>query len=692
MILVEAGTRDEQGFDTRLVFTELLRRAGLMAGIDDSTLPESLHRSQKYEAVEVLVSLDDIEPAGVVLLDAQNATDAMLSKLRGYKLGADRPVVAIGRFETRQQRIGTQAKIAFAAGTEPELLDLKDIQPSTLLAGVPLPLFATATERAFEQDRPRVLVYVPGDMTEELDFEAKVSMLGAMRDFDVAILTSAKAKDALQSMPRTTMPIYSYAELSPRSFADLAEIAVVLGDGSPGQRMAQLGAEIIGAGGILIDGTQAGCLSQCPAPVVRGPSRLSELPGFLEGEILPRKNAIQAEVRSSQWRRTNDLSHLIARFPAAFRPDPSRARKTPALQRTMFLPTNGVGLGHSQRCSLIAAQMPEKANVSFAAFPSCIDLVEQQQFPCRPLVQKSEAHVDSYANDIVNYKRLRRALAPGDRLVFDGVYVFDSIYRTILERDLEAIWIRRGLWRANQTNQTALAREHVFQRVVVPREAFDELNQHYSFGENIHHVGPIVRLPEAGSVDTTRKAVSRELGVTFSRLVVSMLGGGVAADRGPQLQTICAALEGQNDLLHLVVVWPNAKVAPELTLWKNTRVVRALDALRLAKAADFVVTAVGYNSFHEVLYHRIPAIFIPQTAPYMDDQERRALAATERGLAEIVLPDELLMLDRKITAFLESGRAEGLREQLAALDLPEPGNLAAAQIIAGGKHDTRRLA
>jgi len=140
------------------------------------------------------------------------------------------------------------------------------------------------------------------------------------------------------------------------------------------------------------------------------------------------------------------------------------------------------------------------------------------------------------------------------------------------------------------------------------------------------------------------------------------------------------------------VVWPNAKVAPSLMLWQNTRVVRALDAVWLARAADFLVTAVGYNSFHEVLYHQIPAIMIPQTAPYMDDQERRAASAVDRGLADMVLPDDLIELDRTVRAFLDGGRAEALRAALHGVPLPEPGNAAAAAIISQGDTDVRRLA
>jgi UDP-N-acetylglucosamine:LPS N-acetylglucosamine transferase len=94
-----------------------------------------------------------------------------------------------------------------------------------------------------------------------------------------------------------------------------------------------------------------------------------------------------------------------------------------------------------------------------------------------------------------------------------------------------------------------------------------------------------------------------------------------------------------------------------------------------------VLSAVGYNTFHEILYNRIPAILIPQVASYLDDQERRARAASDRGAAETVLAHELLLLERKLRHLLDQGGAEELREAIGRLDLPRTGNAEAARLI-----------
>jgi hypothetical protein len=318
----------------------------------------------------------------------------------------------------------------------------------------------------------------------------------------------------------------------------------------------------------------------------------------------------------------------------------------------------------------------------FAAFPSCMPLVKAQGFDVMPLVGRSALHAQSHEHDLVNYLRLRSLSAGARVLVFDGGYIFDSVYRTVLG-GVRGVWIRRGLWQGTQDNSVALDREKAFDRVIVPSEAFEELNRPYSRGEHIHSVGPIVQgvALSSRSRDELRAALAERFARRFDRLAVSLLGGGVAADRGAQIQALCGLFERRSDTLHLVLVWPSATLESGWFGWGNSRVVRTERAAVLVAAADIVVTAAGYNSFHEVLYNRIPAIFVPQTGAFMDDQRARARAASERGLAETVEPNELLKLERLIARYLDEGEAEALRARLAAAELPEPGTSRAAQVI-----------
>ena len=261
--------------------------------------------------------------------------------------------------------------------------------------------------------------------------------------------------------------------------------------------------------------------------------------------------------------------------------------------------------------------------------------------------------------------------------------MFDSVYRSIVERNLNGIWIRRGLWTNAQDNTIPLDRERYFTRVIVPGEALPELDRPVSSSMRIVHVGPIVRrLGEGYDRAAVRSTLAQHFGRDFETLIVTMLGSGAYVDVSSQLQTVAAFAEGRRDCLNLVVVWPGSTVPAARFAWKNSRVVTTTNATLLAGAADVMVSAAGYNSFCEALYNRIPTIFVPQVATWLDDQVARAGAAERLGLAGFVPPERPGQVGRALTRFLDGGRLADVSAALAAATLPGPGTQDAARIIA----------
>jgi predicted glycosyltransferase len=310
-------------------------------------------------------------------------------------------------------------------------------------------------------------------------------------------------------------------------------------------------------------------------------------------------------------------------------------------------------------------------------------MLEGAGLPALPLVSRSPDHPEDFAADIVNAQRLARWCGPGEKFVFDGGYVFDSVFRTITERGLDATWIRRGLWKPGQLTDVALEREKIFNRVIVPGEAFDELNDAYSFGPSVHRVGPIVADHRADRT-ALRAEIAKRAGRDFDRLVVTMLGGGAAPARAGIVQYLAALIAMRTNTLQIVVAWPGTRVPAGHFRWPNTVVARSRQALDLAVAADVTVSAAGYNSFHELLYHQVPAILVPQDAPFLDDQTARAEAAARRGLAAHVGETDLLELGRTLGGALDGALADEIRGALNEADLPARGTEAAAGLIAEG--------
>ena len=673
MILIDSGRGDDAALAAMLVFATQLAARGHRVCIDEHALPEVLDRRQKYEAVRYAVERSDVKPVLRLVIGAEGLQDAVLERMRS---DPDLRTVAFGRFDGPQAEISARSRIAYVTGREPEVIDLNDLLGPALFAGAVGPLAAPVVPSAPEPAGfPKLMLLMPVALLLEPPVPALLSALGGDPRFGLCIVLIGTAPEGAIDWLRHVHPVLSHTDLTPAATARMTDAIALFGEGVVDERVAAILAEMFGQLKPVLDCTAAGVLMSGGAPAVQGPDNLAALGAYFRQTVLPNLAEIGRFMQKSPWLHRRDLRRIEAALGV---PAPEPATDPPP--RTVFLPTNGVGLGHAQRSLLIAAAMGEAEDRAFLAFPSCVPLIREAGFACLPLVQKSSDHADEYANDLLNYRRLDRLLRPGDRLVFDGGYVFESIWRTIVEKSLTAVWVRRGLWQAGQTAFRPLEREQAFARVVVPDEAFEELNDPPRWGERVDHVGPVVRL--AGPVPPgLRDGLLERLDSPASELVVTMLGGGAAADRSAQLQALCNIFERRPNCLHLIVVWPGSMVPPGLLGWRNTRVVHTRRAFDLCRVADLVISAAGYNSFHEILYHAISAIFMPQMAPYMDDQERRARAASDRGLAETVDANELFRLEREIAAFLDDGKAAQIRKRLSAMSLPETGTAAAATLI-----------
>jgi hypothetical protein len=665
------------------IFASQLAALGLPARVATGSVPEKPGRNLQFDLAPRLAD-GGLRPGdGLALIAADRLDDAGLVRLRRLADGAEVSARAFGSFASRQIALGVRARLAYVLGREPELFELGPAAPDRRR---PAPAFGVPRRAptSAEAGAPPRLLLVGPDLNDPLQ-AAALATLALRRKVRTTVLTDSRTKEAWTSARGRDSAFFQYGEALPLALAERADICVLFVGLGGSYRLQTLVANLLVAGAALLDGTAGHRLAQDNDAFIASPPSLPGLDGFLESEILPNLARIAEHVRGSRAATAAAPEPILA-FLDAESAAPSRraAAPAPAEGGIVFMPTNGVGLGHAQRCALIAGALdPARPRAAFAAFPSCGRLLKSHGLPVMPLIGRSALHSQSHEHDLANYLRLRALTAGARTLVFDGGYVFDSVYRTLLDGGLKGVWIRRGLWQADQDNSIALDREKAFDRVIVPNEAFDELNAAYSRGGHLRAVGPIVQ--QTALTPTARAELRERLagryGRSFERLVISSLGSGVAADRAAQIQALCALFERRSDTLHLVLVWPTATLQPAWFGWPSSRVVRSQHGAVLAAAADLVVTAAGYNSFHEALYNRVPAIFVPQMSAFMDDQRARARAARDRGLAAMVEAHELMTLERLVIRHLDDGESEAVRARLAAAELPAPGTAAAARMI-----------
>ena len=470
MILLEAGEPSDKAFDAKIVFAMTLCARGHRVAINQKTLPPELARAQRYEVAPFLCDVETIEISRILVIGAENLSGDTLLNLRSLRLGAQVPVTAIGSFSDHQTQISSRSKLAYCLGREPEVIDLRDLHQKTLIPAPMTPLLAPPPPISHRQGKPNVFIFVPDEVLEDPATLPILTALDNHAEFRLGLILSGKGHEATRAARFPGLTSYASRDVSPMALAQLADVAVFLGEAVPDERMAVFAIALMRAARVLVDCTSQRGFLAGGAPALQGPMELAGLANFLTQTVMVNRAEIGRQTGVSPWL----ASHGIERLEQALGlPAPDAAKLPGASGPIMFHPTNGVGLGHARRCLEIAAAMTRPAAAAFAAFPSCLPMIAAQGHACVPLVQKSPFHSEEYANDILNYIRFRQILREGSVFVFDGGFVFDSVCRIIQEKSLSGVWIRRGLWQPGQITATTLEREKVFGKVIVPDEAFE---------------------------------------------------------------------------------------------------------------------------------------------------------------------------------------------------------------------------
>ena len=360
MILIDAGERSERAFDSVLLFAAQLAARGYSVGIDDRTLPDTLDRHQKYEMAPFVVDVAGITVSGFVLIGAESISDQTLLLLRSYSFDSSTTVSAIGRFADHQTMVSARSKIAYVLGREPDVVDLCQLQKKPLLQSALSPLVAgdARVRRAGHKTR-QLFVVLPTGLLEEPQTQFLLGSLDNVRGYRLNLVLEGSGKEQIKDSRFAHLSAFAVTELSPFTFAEMADVAVFFGEDVPDERMAAFALDMMRSAKVVIDCTRTEAFASCGAPVLRGPEDLGSLPNYLVDAVLTNVEEISRFVSNSRWLdgyRLEQLETALGLTPAS----PHKTLSPASKVRTVFLPTNGVGLGHAQRCTLIASAMQSR--------------------------------------------------------------------------------------------------------------------------------------------------------------------------------------------------------------------------------------------------------------------------------------------------------------------------------------------
>ena len=158
------------------------------------------------------------------------------------------------------------------------------------------------------------------------------------------------------------------------------------------------------------------------------------------------------------------------------------------------------------------------------------------------------------------------------------------------------------------------------------------------------------------------RSMGREqLGIAdHQRLVYLSAGGGGDPNAEETLRSLVNAFRSQDDIHLLVGAGPLYRgqrlASPNLTWFDSPAVWRYFGTI------DAAISAGGYNSFHELLFARVPTAFFSQ-AKIADDQQQRIRNAVQHGACQeistpqntdLVIKTTRELLDEEITARIRS--------------------------------------
>jgi UDP:flavonoid glycosyltransferase YjiC (YdhE family) len=417
-------------------------------------------------------------------------------------------------------------------------------------------------------------------------------------------------------------------------------------------------------------------------PVYRQPEQVAETVRYLHAEprfyarYVAEQDAALAERFSP--RRFVDRLAVLARLPRHRSPAPAAVRDH--RRRTVaFYPTNGVGLGHVTRLLAVARRLAPEYDPVFFTPCHALAVIEHAGFRAEHVPEPIQDETNPQDNARAMAPRLLAALRHYEpaAVVFDGNVPREALIAACGQFEAPAVWVRRGMWRADPSLVRHLALSRHFDRVIEPAEIAAAVDGGATAqADDAPVVVPPVMLLDRGEL-MEPTAARRALGLAAGRpAALVQLGSGNNNDIERHLDHLVEAA-GQLDVQLVVAEW---LIQHNPVRRQGMRYLSAFPNARYFPAFDFAVSAAGYNSFHELLHHGLPCVFLPNDNQKVDDQRARAAWAESQG-AGICVPRGA---ESAMAGYLAAMLDPGVRRQLgrrARRLCPTNGAQAAADAI-----------
>ena len=425
------------------------------------------------------------------------------------------------------------------------------------------------------------------------------------------------------------------------------------------------------------------------------------LPATTRFQLMHRDDPVPLGFADVNWARLAKRFRIIARFDNA--PDivdladlagrlPQEAGKIRVAY--LFITPNGIGLGHLTRQLAVAQALIEtappgaKPEITFWCFSRAAIIVRKAghkvilRHTAEHLKADGKAWLRWETETLAHYLRYSRPMA----IIADGSRIEPFIVQAMNQpgcHHARLIWIRRGMWRADADDR-GMADVRYCDHVLIPGDLSAQADPGATARDNPNSPGlsretitpPVLLL--TGKQQLDRRSARRELGLGRGKICLVSLGG----DSFARTSIVHDKLVFAAQKAGVQLVWAHSPLAAQPGFVGPGDLRLALYPVNPYLAAfDGIISAAGYNSFHELmLLCDAPVLFVPTTNERLDDQAARARHAALQGWCTMLDHESADDEDMAFLRFFESLRssAKSKRPRLARDGADEM-----AQIISG---------
>ncbi|ARE41237.1 Glycosyltransferase [Rhodovulum sp. P5] len=361
-----------------------------------------------------------------------------------------------------------------------------------------------------------------------------------------------------------------------------------------------------------------------------------------------------------------DLADLVSYANGVPGAAPVLPRARPSQLCILSVVPNGVGLGHVTRMMSVGRALQEEcgARVIFWSFSRAAEIIHAAGFEV--ILRQTALHLSAHPPDWRHWETLEFADAlrhfRPNVITYDGgtfdVFMIDALRQAGCGRAGVA-WIRRGMLQPESDAQL-LESEEYCDVVLEPGDIAIERDQgptrlrqaQFKGFSRYHYAAPVTLKPFLATYP--RRVAKRRLDLGRGRHCLVSLGG--AFGDWEELQRL---IELHAARRRITLIWAKSPLAPApAKTAKGTKIRQLYPLGSYLPAFDGVISAAGYNSYHELMLgYDGPVLMTPTNNDRLDDQVARATHAAEKGWCDLYLVGSPENQEHVVARFMDRVRS-----------------------------------